>query len=101
MLSGFELYARWVALLWGLSISLGGRTQQMFIRGDSAPRSNLTPYPFIYHFSRKRYPFRIPCTGKWYPFYITCLELCIPVNALSYHKNRTFSRLFRAIKFIC
>ena len=59
----------------GLSILPGGRTQQMFIRGDSAPRSNPTPYPFIYHFLRKRYPFRIPSTGKWYPFYITCLEL--------------------------
>ena len=85
----------------GVEYFARGRTQQMFIRGDSAPRSNPTPYPFIYHFSRKRYSFRIPSAGKWYPFYITCLELCIPENALSYHKNRTFSRIFRAIKFIC
>ena len=34
----------------------GGRvTQEMFIRGGSALRTN--PLPFIYHFSRKRYPF--------------------------------------------
>ena len=42
----------------------GGRvTQEMFIRGGSALRTN--PLPFIYHFSRKRYPFlfnRCKCT---------------------------------------
>ena len=45
-----------------------GVTQQMFIRGGSAPSSNplydvfpwlMHGHPFIYHFSRKRYPFRI------------------------------------------
>ena len=25
-----------------------------------APSQSPTPFPFIYHFSRKRYPFRIP-----------------------------------------
>ena len=53
-----------------------GVTQQILIRGGSAPRSN--PYPFINHFSRKRYPFRIPSIDKWYSFHIPCLELCIP-----------------------
>ena len=24
-----------------------------------------TPYPFMYHFSRKKYPFRIPSIDKW------------------------------------
>ena len=47
--------------------------------GEAPPRGP-TPYPFIYHFSRKRYPFRIPSIDKWYPFHIPCLELCIPFN---------------------
>ena len=53
-----------------------GGTQQMFIRGGSA--RGPTPYPFTYHFSRKRCPFRKPSIDKWYPFNIPCLELCIP-----------------------
>ena len=55
-----------------------GGNQQMFIRGGSA--RGPTPYPFTYHFSRKRCPFRIPSIDKWYPFHIPCLELCIPFN---------------------
>ena len=46
----------------------GEVTQEMFIRGGSAPRTN--PLPFIYHFSRKRYPF-----------------LLTAVNALSFKKE--------------
>ena len=38
-------------------ISPPGGTQQIFILGGSALTPN--PYPFIYHFSRKRYSFRI------------------------------------------
>ena len=45
--------------------------------GEAPPHSP-TPYPFIYHFSRKRYPLRIPSIDKWCPFHIPCLELCIP-----------------------
>ena len=45
-----------------------------------APALYPTTYPFIYHFSRKRYPFRIPSIDKWYSFLIPCLELCIPFN---------------------
>ena len=42
---------------------------------------NPTPYPLIYHFSRKRYPFRIPfICCKWFHFHIPCLELCIPFD---------------------
>ena len=58
----------------------GGRgvcTQQMFIRGSSAPRSN--PLPIYIPFSRKRYPFHIPSIDKWYPlsrfkdiFWVNC-----------------------------
>ena len=47
--------------------------------GEAPPRDP-TPYPFIYHFSRKRYLFRIPSIDKWYPFHIPCLKLCIPFN---------------------
>ena len=85
-----------------------GGTQQIFIRRGSVLKSN--PFPFMYHFSRKRYPFRIPSSiDKWYPFHIPSLELSIPftaVNALYLilnrpinRKNRTFSRLYKAIKF--
>ena len=52
--------------------SAPGGTQQMFIRGGSAPRSN-----FYIPFFTKRYPFRLPSFDKWYPFHIPCLELCI------------------------
>ena len=31
-----------------------------------------TPYPFTYHFSRKKYPLRIPSIEKCYPFHIPC-----------------------------
>ena len=76
-----------------------------------APSQSPTPFPFIYHFSRKRYPFRILSSiDKWHPFHIPCLELSIPftaVNALYLilnrpinRKNRTFSRLYKAIQFI-
>ena len=104
-------------------------TQQSLMQGGSAPRSipgggggvlnkclyreapprGPTPYRFIYHFSRKRYPNRIPSIDEWYPFHIPCLELCIPFNCCKWtvfltginHKNRTFSWLYKAIKFIC
>ena len=57
-----------------------GLTQQIFIRGGSAPRFPPPPLPLYRPFFRKRYPFRIPSIDKWYPFYIPCLELCIPFN---------------------
>ena len=50
-----------------------------FLYGEASPRGP-TPYPFIYHFSRKRSPFRIPSIDKWNPFHIPCLELCIPLH---------------------
>ena len=49
----------------------GGGTQQMFIRGDSAPRSN--PLPFYRPFFTRKVPFHIPC-----------LELSIPFNCCKY-----------------
>ena len=79
-----------------------------FLNGEAPPRGP-THYPFIYHFSRKKYPFRIPSIDKWYPFHMPCLELFIPFNCCkclvfsigTNHKNKTFSRLYKAIKFIC
>ena len=50
-----------------------------------------TPYPFIYHFSRKRYPFHIPCLQLCIPF--NCCK-CIVFKIRFNHKTRTFSRLF-------
>ena len=57
----------------------GGGFLKKFLYGEAPPRGP-TPYPFIYHFSQKRYPFRIPSIEKWYPFQIPCLELCNPFN---------------------
>ena len=74
----------------------GGDVLNKCLYGVALPRGS-TPYPFIYHFSRKRYPFRIlsRSINKWYPFHIAFL---LPaVNALFLginHINRTFSRLF-------
>ena len=51
-----------------------GGTEQSFIQGGSAPRSN--PLPF--YFCQKKYSFRISSIDKWHPFHIPCLELCIP-----------------------
>ena len=73
-----------------------------------APARGPTPYPFIYHFSRKMYPFRIPSIDKWYPFHIPCLKLfisfncckCVVFSVGTNHKNKRFSRLYKAIKFI-
>ena len=78
--------------------------------GEAPPRGP-TPYPLIYNLSRKRYPFCIPSIDKWYPFNIPRLELCIPFNCCksarlsnrnqSQKLNLTFSRLYKALKFIC
>ena len=55
------------------------RLVQQILVGEAPPRGP-TSYPFMYHFSRKRYLFRIPYINKWYPFHIPRLELCIPFN---------------------
>ena len=77
----------------------GGGVHNKCLYGEARPRSP-TPYPFIHHFSRKRYHFRIPSIDKWCPFHIPCLEIWTPLNyckctvfwiAINY-KNRTFSR---------
>ena len=44
-----------------------GGTEQSFVRGGSAPRSN--PLPFHTPFWQKRYPFYIPFIEKRYPFH--------------------------------
>ena len=83
------------------------KTQQMFIRGGCGPRSN--PLPFYIPFFTKKVTLFLPSFDKWYPFHIPCLGLCIPLNFCKCkvfkigvnHKNRTFSRLFKTITFIC
>ena len=104
-------YINFLSFTWERKFYRGGGVLNYFLHWEASPRGP-TPYPFIYHFSRKRYPFRIPSINKWYPFHIPCLELCIPLhrsllNARSLaimginRKNGTFSRLYKAIKFIC
>ena len=85
----------------------GERVLNKCLRGEAPPRDP-TPYPFINHFLCKRYPFHLPSFDNWYQFHRPYLELCIPFNYRYCtvliginHRNRTFSRLFKAIKFIC
>ena len=62
----------------------GGGVFNKCLYGEAPPRGP-TPYPFIYHFSRKRCPCHIPC-----------LELCISFNwcnALSRKSDNVFSTL--------
>ena len=68
----------------------------MFIRGDSAPRSN--PLPFCIPFFRKKTPLSYTFySGRWYPCLradvsVPCLEHCISltaVNALSFNRNQS------------
>ena len=47
----------------------GGGVPKKVLYGEAPPRRP-TPYPFIYHFFRKRHPFRIPFIGKRHPFHI-------------------------------
>ena len=60
----------------------GEGTQQIFIRGGSAPSSNPLQLPFYVPFFTRKVP--LSCTFYWqilwYPFHIPCLELCIPFN---------------------
>ena len=59
----------------------GVKALNKFLYEEALPRVP-TPcsYPFMYHFSQKRYPFHVPSINKWYPFHIPCLELFIPFN---------------------
>ena len=49
----------------------GGGALKKFLYVEALPQGP-TPYPFMHHFSRKRYPFRIPSIEKWYSFHIPC-----------------------------
>ena len=55
----------------------GGKVLNKYLYGEASLRGP-NPYPFIRHFSRKRYPFCIPSIENWLPFHIPCLKLCIP-----------------------
>ena len=75
--------------------------------GEAPPRG-LTPYPFIHHFSQKRYryPLQITFFDKWYLFHIPSFELCIHLNSCKCtvfkiwinHKTRTFFPLLHRHK---
>ena len=47
----------------------GGRARGRVVLNECLYKGALfrvrTPYPFTYHFSRKKYPFRIPSIDKW------------------------------------
>ena len=55
-----------------------GGTQQMFIRGSSAPRPN--PLPFYIPFFTKKVPLSYTFIDKWHPLHIPSVTLCIPFN---------------------
>ena len=60
--------------LWDISLcsDLGVEgPSKNFLYVEALPQGP-TPYPFMHHFSRKRYPFPIPSIDKWYPFHIPC-----------------------------
>ena len=50
----------------------GGGTQENFIRGDPAPRSN--PLPFYISFFIEKEPLSSTFHRKWYPFHIASIE---------------------------
>ena len=59
----------------------GGGTQQFFLRGGSAPRSNPLPfYPGLLYtiFDENGTPFVYLLLTNGTPFTYLCLELCIP-----------------------
>ena len=88
-----------------------GGTQQMFIRGVSAPRSS--PLPFYVPFFTKKAPLSRTFSWQMVPLSHALFRFCILFNCCKCsvfliffligidHKNRTFSRLYKAIKFIC
>ena len=73
-------------------------SQQSFIQGGSAPKSNPLPF-YIPFFGRKDTPSYTFC-WQWYPFHMPGLELYIPLNCCKCtvfkirinHKTRPFSR---------
>ena len=73
----FNRFTRYYVLCFPWGRGVGG-TQQMFIRGGSALRSNPLSFyrPF---FTKKSTPF-VYLLENWYSFHIPCLELCIAFN---------------------
>ena len=57
----------------------GGGVLNKCLYGEAPPRGP-TPYPFIYHFSQKRYPFRIHSIEKMVPHLHTLLRLLYPFS---------------------
>ena len=88
----------------------GGWVLNKCLYGEAplALRSNPLPFSRIYLFCTKRVPLSntLIAIDKWYPFHIPCLRLCVLFDCTVFlnrnqSQNRTFSRLNKAIKFIC
>ena len=75
----------------------------MFIRGGSSPRSN--PLPFNISFFTKKVPLLLtngtPFTYLVQNFVSPLIAECTVFQIAINHKNTKFSRLYKAIKFIC
>ena len=65
------------------SDQIPGGTQQIFIRGGSAPRSN--PLPIYIPFFTKKILLRIPSIDKRYPFHIPLFRTLHPFQLLWMH----------------
>ena len=74
-----------------------GGTQQMFIWGGSVLWSN--PLPFYIPFFTKKVPLLYTFYWKVVPLSHTFVRTLHPLTAV--RLNRTFSRLYKAIQFIC
>ena len=98
---------------WNFTLTVPGWGGGYSTKLDTGRLSKVQLHTPYVPFSQKRHPFhilpfRIPSIDKWYPFLIPCLELCIPFNCCKRtvfyigisHKNVTFSRHLKAIKFI-
>ena len=71
-----------------------GVVQKRFVRGDSTPRSN--PSPFYIPFSTEKASFRIPSMDKWTPVQIRWVFNCCKCTI----KPESFIGFFTAMKCI-
>ena len=72
----------------------GGVAQKRFVRGDSTPRSN--PSPFYIPFSTEKASFRISSMDKWKPVQIRWVFNCCKCTI----KPESFIGFFTAMKCI-
>ena len=89
----------------------GGGTQQKFVTGRLRPE--VQPRTFLYtifHEKVTAFVYLLLTNGTLSHTFIPCLELCIPFHCckctflkigINISQNRKFSRLYKAMKFIC